>query len=143
MLQLRRALLSASVTQQEDKLGSRWAVELVFHGAPARSRHPREQASRRPVYLLYPQPSAEAASAVVDRFLADWRQLAQLYGLLLSYQQFVADDRQRSISQLADVSSYNFRSVTLAYGPNKGATVRVEYSSDDKRFRLSFGINAR
>ena len=38
MEQLRRALLSATITQQEDKQGSRWAVEYVFHGAPARSQ---------------------------------------------------------------------------------------------------------
>ena len=143
MERLRRALLSATVTQQEDKQGARWAVEYVFHGAPARSQQRREQASRRLVHFWYPQPAVEAVSEVVDRLLADWRQMAELYGLLLTYQQFMADDRQRGLSQLTEISSFTYRTLTLAYGPNRGSTVRVEYSSDEKRFRLSFGINAR
>ncbi|XP_043223029.1 mediator of RNA polymerase II transcription subunit 14-like [Amphibalanus amphitrite] len=143
MEQLRRALLSATITQQEDKQGSRWAVEYVFHGAPARSQQRREQASRRLVHFWYPQPAVEAVSEVVDRLLADWRQMAELYALLLAYQQFVADDRQRGLSQLTEISSFTYRTLTLAYGPSRGSTVKVEYSSDEKRFRLSFGINAR
>ena len=143
MEQLRRALLSATITQQEDKQGSRWAVEYVFHGAPTRSQQRREQASRRLVHFWYPQPAGEAVTGVVDRLLADWRQMAELYALLVTYQQFVADDRQRGLSQITEISSFTYRALTLAYGPNRGSTVRVEYSSEEKKFRLSFGISAR
>lgn len=40
---------------------------------------------------------------------------------------------------MVSIKSYNYSKLFLAYGPNQGATVIVQWSTNDKAFKLVFG----
>lgn len=40
---------------------------------------------------------------------------------------------------MVSIKSYSYNKLVLAYGPNQGATVTVQWSTNDKAFKLVFG----
>lgn len=40
---------------------------------------------------------------------------------------------------MVSIKSYNYSKLVLTYGPNRGATVTIQWSIDDKAFKLIFG----
>lgn len=40
---------------------------------------------------------------------------------------------------MISIKSYNYSKLVLIYGPNRGATVTVQWSTNDKAFKLIFG----
>lgn len=40
---------------------------------------------------------------------------------------------------MVSIKSYSYSKLVLAYGPNQGATVTVQWSTNDKAFKLVFG----
>lgn len=45
----------------------------------------------------------------------------------------------KGLSEMVKVRSFNYRSITLSYGPSHDAYVIVRYSVEKKRFTLNFG----
>lgn len=44
-----------------------------------------------------------------------------------------------NLRNMVSIKSYNYSKLVLAYGPNHGATVTVQWSISDKAFKLVFG----
>jgi mediator of RNA polymerase II transcription subunit 14 len=44
-----------------------------------------------------------------------------------------------SLSAMVTIKSYSYSRLVLGYGPERGATVTVDWNSSDKAFRLIFG----
>lgn len=40
---------------------------------------------------------------------------------------------------MISIKSYNYSKLVLTYGPNRGATVTVQWNTNDKTFKLIFG----
>lgn len=40
---------------------------------------------------------------------------------------------------MVNIKLYNYSKLVLTYGPNRGATVTVQWSTNDKAFKLIFG----
>lgn len=45
----------------------------------------------------------------------------------------------KSLSEMVRVKSFNYKSMTLAYGPSYDAFVIIRYNAEKKAFTLSFG----
>jgi mediator of RNA polymerase II transcription subunit 14 len=44
-----------------------------------------------------------------------------------------------NLSNMVTIKSYSYSRLVLGYGPDRGATVTVDWNSSDKAFRLIFG----
>lgn len=44
-----------------------------------------------------------------------------------------------NLRNMVSIKSYSYSKLVLAYGPNQGATVTVQWSTNDKAFKLVFG----
>lgn len=44
-----------------------------------------------------------------------------------------------NLRNMVSIKSYNYSKLVLTYGPNRGATVTVQWSTNDKAFKLIFG----
>lgn len=130
---LLKRLLSVSI-----RMTKTWMAEFVFHSSPLTSSHPKEQGLRRPVYFQYEVGTAETVSRTVDALLNDWIQIVQLYSLVQDLAEYFKKEKY-NLRNMVSVKSYSYSRLILAYGPNRGATVTVFWSSNDKAFKLIFG----
>lgn len=44
-----------------------------------------------------------------------------------------------NLRNMVTIKLYNYSKLVLTYGPNRGATVTVQWSTNDKAFKLIFG----
>jgi len=93
---------------------------------------------RRPLIFQYNLLSADQVSRTVDAMLNDWGQVVHLYGLVDELAEELRSDK-RSLSSMVAVKSYSYNRLLLGYGPDKGATVTVQWNSLTKAFTLVFG----
>lgn len=83
---LMRRVLSISIRSQTNKNSQVriWVVEFVFYSTPLQSSHPKEQGSRRTVYLTYEQANYDFSKTVED-LLNDWSKIVYLYTLVYDF----------------------------------------------------------
>lgn len=79
---LLKRLLSVSIREQSKVMVKSWMIEFEFYSTPLPSTHPKEQGSRRPVYLQYDMGSIDTVSRTVEQFLSDWSQIVHLYTIV-------------------------------------------------------------
>ncbi|XP_069951708.1 mediator of RNA polymerase II transcription subunit 14-like isoform X2 [Cherax quadricarinatus] len=160
---LRKHLLSASIRIQAavawQFTGSRvFGMEYLFTNCPVTSLHSREQGPRRATYFTYEVTSAEHVGTTVDAILADWTTISMLYQLVLQFAAQLSASRggvesagsssssssnmanPKTLSEMVRVRSFNYKSITLAYGPSFDAFCVLRYSPEKKGFILSFGM---
>ncbi|MCL4130061.1 UNVERIFIED_CONTAM: hypothetical protein GTU68_032440, partial [Idotea baltica] len=159
-------LLSASVrttvmlkfnSPQHYKSNKSLVMEYVFTHCPLQSVSPRETGNRRPVFFTYETPSPDSVQRTVQSITSDWTSIAKLYELVLVFAKYYnhANDPSappgtvplppyaqnvKALSEIVRIRSFNYRSVTLSYGPNFDAYVIVKYSMDKRRFTVNFGM---
>ncbi|XP_064090575.1 mediator of RNA polymerase II transcription subunit 14-like [Macrobrachium nipponense] len=155
---LRKHLLSASIRTQQAKGSRVFGMEYLFTHSPVTSLHGREQGPRRSVYFTYEVTSAENMSATVDAILADWIVISSLYELVLTFAAELSASRAgvesagsssscssniapKTLSEMVRVKSFNYKSITVAYGDSFDAFVVLRYSAEKKSFVLSFGMS--
>ncbi|XP_066584073.1 mediator of RNA polymerase II transcription subunit 14 isoform X2 [Prorops nasuta] len=135
---LLKRMLSVSIRVQGKGMGKTWMAEFVFYGSPLGSSHPKEQGLRRPVYFQYEMRSADTVSRTVDSLLNDWAQIVHLYLIVQDLSEYFKMEKY-NLRNMVSIKSYNYSKLVLAYGPNRGATVTVQWSTNDKAFKLVFG----
>ncbi|XP_071549261.1 mediator of RNA polymerase II transcription subunit 14 [Panulirus ornatus] len=164
ILSLRKHLLSASIRIQVavpwQFTGSRvFGMEYLFTNCPVSSLHSREQGPRRAVYFTYEVTGADHVNTTVDAILADWTCISMLYQLVLQFAAQLSASRAgvesagsssssssnvanpKTLSEMVRVRSFNYKSITLAYGPSFDAFCVLRYSSEKKTFTLNFGMS--
>jgi hypothetical protein len=62
-----------------------------------------------------------------------------LYEFLLKKILFIYFAEKYNLSNMVTIKSYSYSRLVLGYGPDRGATVTVDWNSSDKAFRLIFG----
>lgn len=159
VIALRKNLLSSSIRIQVPQFkGSRvFGMEYLFTNCPVTSQHSREQGPRRAAYFTY--EVTENVNSTVDAILADWTVISQLYQLVLTFAAHLSASRAgvesagsssscsssganpKSLSEMVRVKSFNYKSMTLAYGPSYDAFVIIRYNAEKKAFTLSFGMS--
>uniref|UniRef100_A0A146LY05 Mediator of RNA polymerase II transcription subunit 14 n=4 Tax=Lygus hesperus TaxID=30085 RepID=A0A146LY05_LYGHE len=136
---LLKHLLSVSIRVHSNKCISKsWIVEFVMFGSPLVTLSPKEQGMRRPVYFNYDMLPAESVSKTVDALLSDWAQIVHLYTLVEDLSEYFKTSKY-NISSLVTVKSYSYNKLVLGYGPERAATVTVQWNSSTKAFTLIFG----
>ncbi|XP_053982530.1 mediator of RNA polymerase II transcription subunit 14 isoform X1 [Hylaeus anthracinus] len=135
---LLKRLLSVSIRVQGKGMAKTWMAEFVFYGSPLSSSHPKEQGLRRPVYFQYEMGTADTVSRTVDALLNDWAQIVHLYSIVHDLAEYFKMEKY-SLRNMISIKSYNYSKLVLAYGPNRGATVTVQWNTNDKTFKLIFG----
>ncbi|XP_054267906.1 mediator of RNA polymerase II transcription subunit 14-like [Macrosteles quadrilineatus] len=133
---LLKRLLSVSI-RVHGKVKS-WMAEFVLYGSPLATTHPKEQGMRRPVYFQYEMGSADNVGKTVDALLNDWTQIAQLYCLVDELAEYFRIEKY-NLSNMVTVKSYSYSKLVLGYGPERGATVTVQWNSQSQAFTLVFG----
>ncbi|PSN29847.1 Mediator of RNA polymerase II transcription subunit 14 [Blattella germanica] len=136
-LALLKRLLSVAIRVQGKSTKS-WMAEFVFYGSPLASSHPKEQGLRRPVYFQYDMGTAETVSKTVDLLLCDWAQIVHLYTVVEELAEYFRIEKY-NLSNMVTIKSYSYSRLVLGYGPDRGATVTIDWNSTDKAFRLIFG----
>ncbi|XP_033360225.1 mediator of RNA polymerase II transcription subunit 14 [Bombus vosnesenskii] len=135
---LLKRLLSVSIRVQGKGMAKTWMAEFVFYGSPLSSSHPKEQGLRRPVYFQYEMGTADTVSRTVDALLNDWAQIVYLYSIVHGLAEYFKMEKY-NLRNMVSIKSYNYSKLVLTYGPNRGATVTVQWSTNDKAFKLIFG----
>ncbi|XP_012256588.1 mediator of RNA polymerase II transcription subunit 14 isoform X2 [Athalia rosae] len=135
---LLKRLLSVSIRVQGKGMAKTWMAEFVFYSSPLSSSHPKEQGLRRPVYFQYEMGTADAVSRTVDSLLNDWAQIVHLYSIVHDLAEYFKMEKY-NVRNMVTVKSYSYSKLVLAYGPNRGATVTIQWSTNDKAFKLVFG----
>ncbi|XP_076298705.1 mediator complex subunit 14 [Lasioglossum baleicum] len=135
---LLKRLLSVSIRVQGKGMAKTWMAEFVFHGSPLSSNHPKEQGLRRPVYFQYEMGTADTMSRTVDALLNDWAQVVHMYSLVHDLAEYFKMEKY-NLRNMVSIKSFNYSKLVLAYGPNRGATVTIQWNANDKAFKLTFG----
>lgn len=135
-----KRLLSVAIRVQGKGVTKTWMVEFVFYSSPLVSTHPKEQGMRRPVYFQYDMGPVDQVSKVVDHLLNDWAQIVHLYNIVQDLAEYLTIDKY-NLSNMLSVKSYNYSKLVLGYGPEKGASVTVQWNTYEKAFKLVFGCS--
>ncbi|XP_046742942.1 mediator of RNA polymerase II transcription subunit 14 isoform X1 [Diprion similis] len=135
---LLKRLLSVSIRVQGKGMAKTWMAEFVFYSSPLSSSHPKEQGLRRPVYFQYEMGTADAVSRTVDSLLNDWAQIVHLYSIVHDLAEYFKIEKY-NVRNMVSIKSYSYSKLVLAYGPTRRATVTVQWSTNDKAFKLVFG----
>lgn len=135
---LLKRLLSVSIRVHGKGMGRSWMAEFVMYGSPLASTHPKEQGMRRPVYFKYEMGTADSVSKTVDALLSDWAQIAHLYTLVEDLAEYFRMEKF-NLSSMVSIKSYSYSKLVLGYGPERGATVTVQWNSQTQAFTLVFG----
>ncbi|XP_014256171.1 mediator of RNA polymerase II transcription subunit 14 [Cimex lectularius] len=138
-LRLLKLLLSVSLRAHGNRgMNKLWIAEFVMYGSPLASQHPKEQGMRRPVYFSYDMLQAENISKTVDALLSDWAQIVHLYTLVDDLAEYFRIQKY-NIASMVTVKSYSYSKLTLGYGPDRAATVTIQWNPSSKAFSLVFG----
>ncbi|XP_008554086.1 mediator of RNA polymerase II transcription subunit 14 [Microplitis demolitor] len=135
---LLKRLLSVSIRVQGKGMAKTWMAEFVFYSSPLTTSHPKEQGLRRPVYFQYEMGTAETISKTVDSLLNDWAQIVYLYSIVQDFTEYLKIEKY-NLRNMISVKSYSYSKLIIAYGPNRGTTVTIYWSTSDKAFKLIFG----
>nr|NP_612041.2 mediator complex subunit 14, isoform A [Drosophila melanogaster]Q9W0P8.4 RecName: Full=Mediator of RNA polymerase II transcription subunit 14; AltName: Full=Mediator complex subunit 14; AltName: Full=dRGR1 [Drosophila melanogaster]AAF47395.4 mediator complex subunit 14, isoform A [Drosophila melanogaster]AGW25608.1 FI21204p1 [Drosophila melanogaster] len=135
---LMRRVLSISIRSQTNKNSQVriWVVEFVFYSTPLQSSHPKEQGSRRTVYLTYEQANYDFSKTVED-LLNDWSKIVYLYTLVYDFAEQLLNKRL-SLCDMLVVKSYSYMNLLLGYGPKKEVSCNIYWSVQSHGFRLTF-----
>lgn len=113
--------------------------------------------------------TADTVSRIVDALLNDWAQIVHLYLIVHDLAEYFkmgtsyvlscvrcvtrqlmshnsskllfsfSSPEKYNLRNTVSIKSYSYSKLILAYGPNQGATVTVQWSTNDKAFKLIFG----
>lgn len=90
------------------------------------------------MYFQYEMGTADAVSRTVDSLLNDWAQIVHLYSIVQDLAEYFKMEKY-NLRNMVSIKTYSYSKLVLAYGPNRGATVTVQWSTNDKAFKLTFG----
>ncbi|GFO03550.1 mediator of RNA polymerase ii transcription subunit 14 [Plakobranchus ocellatus] len=133
---LRRQLLKCQFRIQS-RQSRVWIVEFVFNKSPLPSMHIKESGPSQRVCLVL-EMNGENVKKTVSDLLDEWSAIAYLFGAVQRFAESY-NDAGTNLSSMIEIQSYNYRKLTLAYGPNMCSLVNVRWKPATERFELSLG----
>ncbi|RUS87452.1 hypothetical protein EGW08_004768 [Elysia chlorotica] len=133
---LRQQLLQCQFRIQS-RQSRAWIVEFVFNKSPLPSIHIKESGHSQRVCLMLDMNGDNIQKTVTD-LLDEWTSIAYLYGVVKRFAESYHDART-NIPSMIEIQSYNYRKLTLAYGPNMCSLLTLRWKPTTKRFELSLG----
>lgn len=116
-----------------------WIVEFLFSSGPLPTTHFKESGNSVRVCLPFDLSSDNMQKTVTD-LLDEWQAMGQLYALVSEFADDYNDVRLHMMS-LATIQSYNYRKLTIAYGPNRAHIITVQWKTETQQFTLGVGTS--
>ncbi|KAK3096722.1 hypothetical protein FSP39_002661 [Pinctada imbricata] len=114
-----------------------WIVEFVFAKSPLQSATKKEQGSVIRVHYMF-ELNIDNLKKVVKDILDEWSSICHLYSLVDEFA-VIYNDSRTSLHNTADIQSYDYRRLTLYYGPNRNSVAILQWKGDAKQFTLTLG----
>ncbi|BFZ09810.1 hypothetical protein BsWGS_12849 [Bradybaena similaris] len=133
---LRKQLLQCKFRIQ-NRLSRLWIVEFLFNKSPLPSIHVKESGPSQRVCLALDMNGDNVQKTVQD-LLDEWTSIAYLFGAVQRFAECYNDVRT-SLSSMVEIQSYNYKKLTLAYGPNMCSLVSIIWKPASKNFELFLG----
>ncbi len=120
--------------------GRFWKVEFAFQGNPVSSRNAnRNMRQSNSLQFVYDMGNtSESTVSTVKSIVQEWAQMAHLFELVSGLEKHLRSDASH-VASFVSINRYDFKEVTLEYGPGRKQLARVRWSMPDSCFRLSFG----
>ncbi|KAK0042754.1 mediator of RNA polymerase II transcription subunit 14 [Biomphalaria pfeifferi] len=133
---LRKQLLQCKFRIQ-NRLSRLWILEFIFNRSPLPSIHIKESGqSQRVCYAL--DMNGDNIQKTVSDLIDEWTSIAYLYGAVHRFADSYNMGRT-SLASIVEVQSYNYKKLTLAYGPNMCSLLSVKWKPATRRFELTLG----
>ncbi|XP_025098562.1 mediator of RNA polymerase II transcription subunit 14-like isoform X2 [Pomacea canaliculata] len=114
-----------------------WIVEFVFAQGPLPTTHFKESGSSVRVCLHF-DLSGDNIQKTVTELLDEWQAMQHLYFLVVDFADTYNDVRTNMMA-MATIQSYDYRKLTLTYGPGRSHFVTVQWKTEARQFQLSLG----
>ena len=134
-LEFSKQLLSATIRRK----GSIWALEWVFLGSPLSIN---AQKGRNPIYSYFELETVAECEKTVKNILADWSSMVHLHVIVKQFQRYLESGVTLLGSRIL-IKQYNYKSLTLEYGPNSIYSVTVSWKRGEEKFCLVFGTTGQ
>ncbi|XP_053200858.1 mediator of RNA polymerase II transcription subunit 14-like [Panonychus citri] len=138
---LRSNLISCNVRLQSRGIYKLWVVSLTFHNSPVLNSAPRDDSQKRVVSFCYDFSSGFYSQLVqmIQDLHADWTICSKVYDIVA---EFIDQMNVTNSPPIFEIKAFNYKKVTLCYGPNKGYVIAIIWKPFEKRYLLSFTINS-
>ncbi|XP_076466284.1 mediator of RNA polymerase II transcription subunit 14-like isoform X3 [Babylonia areolata] len=133
---LQKKLLSCKFRVQS-RASRNWIVEFLFAKGPLPTAYFKESGSTVRVCLPFDLSSDNVQKTVTD-LMEEWQAMGQLYQLVTDFADSYNDVRM-NMPTMATIKSYNFRKLSITYGPNRAHVMTVQWKTDARQFHLSVG----
>ncbi|CAL1548016.1 unnamed protein product [Lymnaea stagnalis] len=114
-----------------------WILEFIFNRSPLPSIHIKESGDSQRVCVMFDMNGDNIQKTVSD-LMDVWTSVAYLYGAVQRFAESYNDART-NLSTMVEIQSYNYKKLTLAYGPNMCSLLGVEWKPVLRRFELTLG----
>ena len=134
---LEQDLLSSTIRLQGKEKNKIWTVTLCFCNCPIQTLSPKENGSKKTVYLMYDfaNGSRDHVRQMVTELLEDWSAIDKLYQVVYDFGKVASN-----YSQIVDIKYFTYKKLLLGYGPEKNYSIAIHWKALEKRFQLSFGV---
>ena len=126
-----RQLLSATIRRK----GAGWALEWVFIGSPFDTN---SQKGRNPIYSNFELETVTECEKTVQSIVSEWNSMVHIHVLVKKFNRYLQND-SNSLNSRILVKQYNYKTLTLEYGPQAMYSVTVSWKRPEAKFNLIFG----
>ncbi|XP_015794906.1 mediator of RNA polymerase II transcription subunit 14 [Tetranychus urticae] len=137
---LRSNLISCTIRLQSRGIYKIWVVSLTFFNSPVLNQTPRDATQKKVVCMVYDFSTGFHSQLVqmINDLHNDWIAISKVYEI---FADFIDQMNATNSPPVFEIKSFNYKKLTLGYGPNKGYIVSINWKPFEKRYHLSFAIN--
>ncbi|XP_060590641.1 mediator of RNA polymerase II transcription subunit 14-like isoform X2 [Ruditapes philippinarum] len=132
----RKCLLSCKV-RSVTKPARFWQIEFLFTNDLMPTQCPKEAGPTQRVICCYERHSDNHQKTVKEVW-DEWTSMCNLYSIVKPFSAMITDD-QTGVQGITNVKSYNYKRLTVLYGPGYPSLMHVYWKCDQKQFVLSLG----
>jgi len=111
-----------------------WVAEFLFRDPPIESSYVWEQQKVRRVLVMF-----EQFQQLVPELLMHWLSLVQLHWSVAQLGTVLDPAHPTSLHGKVELKCFNYKKVTLGYGPNMAYHVNIGFSANQRQFVVTFG----
>ncbi|KAK7108033.1 mediator of RNA polymerase II transcription subunit 14-like isoform X2 [Littorina saxatilis] len=121
----------------QSRASRNWITEFLFSKGPLPTTYFKESGATVRVCLPFDLSGDNVQKTVTD-LLDEWQAMGQLYQLVTDFADSYNDVRL-NMPALATIKSYNYRKLSIAYGPNRAHVMTVQWKTETRQFQLAVG----
>ncbi|XP_062570330.1 mediator of RNA polymerase II transcription subunit 14-like isoform X3 [Saccostrea cucullata] len=114
-----------------------WIVEFLFSKPPLESSNRKEQGPVQRVHIMM-ELNIDNLKKVVKDILDEWAGICHLYSIVHDFAEMYTDVRTE-LGSTVDIYSYDYRKLSMLYGPNRTSLINIQWKGDAKQFNVTLG----